>query len=548
MEYSTVNCSTPDIKPFHSKLLSINLLLKMQKKLPIYLFIALIALSSQLRAQKCKESVEKQIKEIQELMNNLNEKQFSEKNVKEIIAWSDRFKAAYKEFDGWGIAKSTTEGTILGGMANLLAGGALGASSLGIGAVLVIGYSEFDRWASNTANIWYKANINSEIYGWLVEYVDSGKKLPVSDLLMDFMNQNSKLLENMLKEKPPTGKAKMKEYLTKHAYPLFYFIGRMEELLGPSKFVRHKWPYVQGAHGGNRMEVGYYRKVMKEQLRRELLKLQMELRKLPDCDKKTEKKETTDAQPQNKVGTTPNSSPAPKSNAGSKNSNASSSSSTSSTNKEQASIPSSSENFFAATSANDTTSGIPIGIPSDTAGDFQPMIGAGIGFGGGTNRDFGVCLGAQYQRPIGNRVGPCGSQAVAGVGLDYEYAGRNDDFNSYSQQWACISPRISLFTPLQSVDLISSLAFPIGLGTSTNKENGTGEKFKNNFSKYGASLQGGISFDVGKVNIQATTDILSFVRQTTSSADFPDQKSSSNSFSFLLNKYNQAKLSVNFPL
>ncbi|RMG21632.1 MAG: hypothetical protein D6730_17895 [Bacteroidetes bacterium] len=525
----------------------------------VLLLLSLVFFYSILPAQKCKESVEKQIKELESLIEKLDKNGFTKEYVEQMLQWSDRFKAEHQAFDGWGIAKTTTEGTIVGGLANILAAGSLGASSLGIGAVLAISYSEMSRWAANTANLWYKANLNSEIYSWLAEYVDTGKKLPASDLLVDFVGQNKSMLKNLLKETPPSDRNQLRDYLARHAYELFYFLGRMEEMLGPSKFVRHKWPYIQGAHGGNRMEVGYYRKVMKAQIKRELLQLKSELQKLPKCEDTQKEESSTPAKTASSAVSSPSKTTTQQTEATDEQqppakTNTPAKTSTSSTTPTQtSSLPVLQTDTSTAVATPFSNPGsVPAFASYDTSG-MPPFVGGSIGFGGAKDADFGVCAGVQYQHPIGQRFGNCQSQLMVGAEASFEYTGFKNEFNSFNQQWACLAPRVALFTPIsprREVQLISGLRVPLGLGSSNNKDNyaGSGEEFGSSHSKLGAELFTGVAFDIGKFNLQATTDLFSFSRQSNKPNDFPDQATTSNSFSYLFNKHNQLKLSLNMPL
>lgn len=500
--------------------------------------------------QDCRSSRDQQLKELEALIEDLDKNGFSEEYAKQMVQWSDRFKAEYQAFDAWGLAGTTTEGSMIGAMANLLASGTLGASSLGIGAVLGLGYGEFKRWATNTANLWYKADLNSEIYSWLAEYVDSGKKLPSSELLEDFVGQNRTLLTKLLNEKPPAESDKLQDYLARHAYELFYFLGRMEEMLGSSKFVRHKWPYVQGAYGGNRQEVGYYRRVMKAKLKEELLKLKQEMRELPTCNAQA------GASPLNS-DEAPSSAAAPAAKVQDEvpqQATASPNNPSTADSKPQNPTPSA-ESAAPTQTVLDSGSFSQASVPayyagSDSAPDLSPLLGASVGFGGGTDQDFRACAGIQYQHPLGGRFGSCNSQAMLGASLDYEYAGNSDEFYSYRQHWLTAAPQLALFTPVNCFELISGLRFPVGFGISTNQDkvSGSGESFGYRYTRYGARFFGGLSLNVGRFNLQATTDLLSFTHQISKPKNLPDQSSTSNTFSLLLNKANPFRLSLNIPL
>ncbi len=223
--------------------------------------------------------------------------------------------------------------------------------------------------------------------------------------------------------------------------------------------------------------------------------------------------------------------------------------STSGRKKDEPAVNTSTQHF-APTYTGDTSAG---SFQGGSGIIYKQTLGGKLGFGYRKGGEYSICAGAQYLTPIGNPICNYGSgQFLGGLELMYDRTGIDDDFASQTEQWFCARPKIMITKGLgPNVDLLTGLAFPIGIGTSSYEfsDSTTGEEVADDdLFRYGGELFVGFSFIVcNNIFLQANANVFEYTRTTISPGGNADLKFENDDWGLIFNKRNPLEVSLNFP-
>lgn len=468
----------------------------------------------------CQSSLNEIKGKLNTVIEEIHKKPLSFKQIEALIDWSDQFRHDYYVFGAWGTEE--VPGTARWALSRLLNSGYFHASALGMSTIRKLGWDEVNRWAHAPNIYWHDGRLNAAFYDYLVNVVDSRDSPEMNQQVIDFANSHKVILEDLFQQEISTNEKDLEKFLKKNAFILFYFIGRLEEELGSSEFIRHKWPTKKGTYGGDQKEMGYYRKVMKAQLKEELLRLKNELDQIEGCTVLAREipffqtdSATTDI-----------------------------------SNLNIAAVVDSPQTELVVPSvfvANDTSPGSFIENPPTSFRTIGGNVGLGL-----RSENSAFCLGATYQQTIGQPIGNAQLQPVFGGTASLSYDRFSNGSFTNTETWGEVEPHLELRAPGNTVQVLGRLATPIGFGSSTNtnafQDTLSGSEMRYSLRSFGVNLQGGLVIHFKNTQIIIVTTIIGFRRRTKTYDNNAATRFSSNSFGLRLNKSNNLKVGVQFPI
>ncbi|MEL6672738.1 MAG: hypothetical protein AAFR61_11125 [Bacteroidota bacterium] len=179
------------------------------------------------------------------------------------------------------------------------------------------------------------------------------------------------------------------------------------------------------------------------------------------------------------------------------------------------------------------------------AGDDGLLVGlsGGIGY---AQEELGLCVGLRGQYFPQASIGSCGARPGVGLGIDYDFARNQTEFSTFTNQAIKITPEILLLSPLlENVALVTALQAPLSWGGNTYTDSG-GMTFRDDLSSRGLRLASGIALNFNGLVIQATAPVVSLIQTKVSPEGNPNLGSTSEAFSFGLNKDNLVNIMAAF--
>ena len=237
-------------------------------------------------AAQCTQALQDQRAALQELITRIEREGVNDETVRQMTNWADGFHRAVSDPTIGDHIEAMTVGTGAGVLGSLALGGPPGWAAAAAGAAIGSAYMETKSFLETIAS-WDDVDANTAFYQYLIDYVEYGRVQSMDDpALNTFLTRHSAVLQQLTGNAPPLGNpAQLHLYLQANADQLLLFFGYFEENSPGNTFPRWRFPETQGRYGPNRLDVGYYKRLIAGRIADELRQMDAEIATLQAaCD------------------------------------------------------------------------------------------------------------------------------------------------------------------------------------------------------------------------------------------------------------------------